>query len=67
MYELRSNVIKTTHEQKGRLEANHLLLTDGVPTDDTRSAIQEWKQNWQKSTNLVAISFGQETDPFSVN
>ncbi|SHE70631.1 TerY-C metal binding domain-containing protein [Pedobacter caeni] len=62
MYELRSNIIKTTHEQKGDWKPIIFLLTDGVPTDDTRSAIQEWKLNWQKSTNLVAISFGQETD-----
>lgn len=62
MYELRNNIVKTTYEQKGDWKPIIFLFTDGVPTDDTQKAISEWKQNWQKTANLVAISFGDETD-----
>jgi uncharacterized protein YegL len=62
MSELKRNTIKTTVDQKGDWKPIVFLFTDGVPTDDTQSAISEWKQNWQRSTNLVAVSFGSETD-----
>jgi uncharacterized protein YegL len=62
MYELRRNIVKTTYEQKGDWKPIVFLFTDGVPTDDTRTAITEWKENWQRTANMVAISFGSETD-----
>ncbi|UUC44698.1 TerY-C metal binding domain-containing protein [Flavobacterium cerinum] len=62
MYELRSNVVKTTYEKKGDWKPIVFLFTDGVPTDDTSAAIREWKENWQKSANMIAISFGENTD-----
>ncbi len=62
MFELRKNIVKTTYEVKGDWKPIVFLFTDGVPTDDTKSAIQEWKDNWQRTANLVAISFGEETD-----
>jgi uncharacterized protein YegL len=62
MYELRKNIVKTTMEQKGDWKPIVFLFTDGVPTDDTKAAIQEWKQNWQRTANMVAVSFGDETD-----
>jgi uncharacterized protein YegL len=62
MFELRKNTIKTTYEQKGDWKPIVFLFTDGVPTDDTKTAIAEWKQNWQRTANMVAISFGDETD-----
>lgn len=62
MHELRKNTVKTTFEQKGDWKPIIFLFTDGVPTDDTKNAINEWKLNWQKTANLVAISFGDETD-----
>lgn len=62
MYELRRNIIKTTPEQKGDWKPIVFLFTDGVPTDDTTNAIKEWKQNWQRSSNMVAVSFGEETN-----
>ncbi len=62
MHELRTNIVKTTYEVKGDWKPIVFLFTDGVPTDDSQTAINEWKQNWQRTANLVAISFGNETD-----
>ncbi len=62
MYDLRKNIVKTTADQKGDWKPIIFLFTDGVPTDDTKPAFNEWKQNWQKQTNLVAVSFGEATD-----
>jgi len=62
MFELRKNIVKTTMEQKGDWKPIVFLFTDGVPTDDTKTAISEWKQNWQRTANMVAISFGDGTD-----
>ncbi|AXB56687.1 TerY-C metal binding domain-containing protein [Flavobacterium fluviale] len=62
MYELRSNIVKTTYEVKGDWKPIVFLFTDGVPTDDTQAAISEWKNNWQRTANLIAVSFGNETD-----
>jgi uncharacterized protein YegL len=62
MYELRKNQVKTTYEQKGDWKPIVFLFTDGVPTDDTAVAIDEWKKNWQRTANMVAVSFGEEAD-----
>lgn len=62
MFELRRNFVPTTYERKGDWKPIVFLLTDGVPTDDARAAINEWKQNWKRSCNLVAINFGNEAD-----
>ena len=62
MYELRSNIVKTTMERKGDWKPIVFFFTDGVPTDDSKAVIAEWKQNWQRSANMVAICFGEETD-----
>jgi uncharacterized protein YegL len=62
MFELRKNIVKTTIENKGDWKPIIFLLTDGVPTDDTKIAISEWKKNWQKKANMVAVSLGNITD-----
>lgn len=62
MFELRKNIVKTTLEQKGDWKPLVFLFTDGAPTDDSRGAIVEWRQNWQRSANMVAIALGDQTD-----
>ena len=60
MKELKVNIVKTTAEIKGDWKPIIFLFTDGVPTDETKTAIAEWNQKWRKSSNLVAVSFGDE-------
>ena len=62
MHELRTNIVKTTYEIKGDWKPIVFLFTDGVPTDDSKAAINEWKQNWQRTANLIAVSFGNNAD-----
>jgi uncharacterized protein YegL len=62
MFELRKNIVKTTLDQKGDWKPIVFLFTDGVPTDDTKSAITEWRQSWGRTANMVAVSFGDETN-----
>ncbi len=62
MFEMRRSVIRTTAEQKGDWKPIIFLFTDGVPTDDTTAVVQEWKSAWGGKANLVAISFGKDTD-----
>ena len=65
MYELKKNIVPTTAEQKGDWKPIVFLFTDGVPTDsqsDLQAVISEWKQNRQRTANLVAVSFGKHTD-----
>ncbi|WP_337044931.1 TerY-C metal binding domain-containing protein [Emticicia sp. 17c] len=62
MFELRRNVVTTTYERKGDWKPIVFLFTDGVPTDDAKPAIAEWKKNWGKTANMIAISFGDEAN-----
>lgn len=62
MFELKRNIVKTTMEVKGDWKPIIFLFTDGVPTDDSSAAIKEWKQNWQRSAHMVAVSFGDEAN-----
>ncbi|WP_299678853.1 TerY-C metal binding domain-containing protein [uncultured Tenacibaculum sp.] len=62
MHDLRKNLVKTTATQKGDWKPIVFLFTDGVPTDDTTKAIEEWNNNWRKTANLVAVSIGDGTD-----
>ena len=62
MFELRRNIVKNTAERKGDWKPLVFLFTDGVPSDDARGGIAEWKNNWQKSANMVAVSLGDGSD-----
>ncbi len=60
--ELDANIVRTTQDTKGDWKPIIFLLTDGVPTDDTSSAITRWKHKWQRSSNLVAVTLGNNSD-----
>lgn len=62
MYDLRKNIVKTTAEQKGDWKPIVFLFTDGVPTDDSSVAVNEWNNNWKRTANLVAVSLGDGAD-----
>jgi len=62
MFELSKNTVKNTYERKGDWKPIVFLFTDGVPTEDCTAAVKEWKQNWQLDVNLIAVSFGNDTD-----
>jgi uncharacterized protein YegL len=62
MHSLRKNIVKTTREQKGDWKPIVFLFTDGSPTDESSIAIKEWKQNWSKTANLIAVALGEGAD-----
>jgi uncharacterized protein YegL len=62
MYELRIKISKITYESKDDCKPIVFLFTDGTTTDDSKSAINEWKQNWQKAANLIVVPFGNKTN-----
>jgi uncharacterized protein YegL len=59
---INNDTTPTTSKQKGDWKPIIFLCTDGVPTDNCITAINEWKKNWQNKANLIAISVGEETD-----
>ncbi len=62
MFELRRNLVKTTADTKGDWKPIVFLFTDGVPTDNTTMAINEWNKNWKRTANIVAVSLGSGVD-----
>jgi uncharacterized protein YegL len=58
MFEMRKNYVPTTPEKKGDWKPIVFLFSDGAPTDNPISAINEWKQNWSGKCSLIAISLG---------
>jgi uncharacterized protein YegL len=58
MFEMSKNYVPTTPEKKGDWKPIVFLFSDGVPTDNPQSAINEWKQNWAGKSSLIAISLG---------
>jgi uncharacterized protein YegL len=62
MHELRKSLIKTTPDVKGDWKPIVFLFTDGSPTDESSAAIKEWKKNWSRTANMIAVALGDETD-----
>lgn len=58
MFEMRKNYAPATPERKGDWKPIVFLFSDGVPTDNPQSAINEWKLNWSNKSSLIAISLG---------
>ena len=62
MDDIKQSVKKTTLEEKGDWKPIIFLFTDGNPTDDYEKSFDQWNQKYRKSTNLVIISLGNNTD-----
>lgn len=56
-----SEIVKTTPERKGDYKPLIFVLTDGQPTDEWRSAVQQFKRN-HKSVIIYAIGCGDDVD-----
>lgn len=62
MAELDRTLVPSTSDRKGDWKPVVFLLTDGVPTDDTRDAIDLWQRKYRDRVNLVAVSVGGQAD-----
>lgn len=61
---LSTELVKTTPDQKGDYKPLVFILTDGQPTDEWKSAVDQFKRN-HKSAMVYAIGCGDDID-FSV-
>ncbi len=62
MNDMDTSLVKTTMEAKGDWKPIIFLFTDGNPTDDVSAAFDKWNSKYRKSTNLIAISLGDNAD-----
>ncbi|MDR3245664.1 MAG: VWA domain-containing protein [Prevotellaceae bacterium] len=62
MNDISSSIKKTTLDEKGDWKPIVFLFTDGNPTDNFDSSFERWNQKYRKSTNLIVISLGNNTD-----
>ncbi len=66
MNDLDRNIQKTTLEVKGDWKPIIFVFTDGAPTDDPTSVINKWNSKYRNSTNLIAITLGEDIDTSSL-
>lgn len=62
MKDIDMSVKRTTLEEKGDWKPIIFLFTDGNPTDLVDNAFSQWNAKYRRSTNLVAISLGDNID-----
>jgi uncharacterized protein YegL len=62
MNDISNSVKKTTLDEKGDWKPIVFLFTDGNPTDDFDSSFARWNQKYRRSTNLIVVSLGQNTE-----
>lgn len=60
--ELDSSLRKTTAEIKGDWKPIIFLFSDGNPTDNYITSLDNWTQKYKSKTNLIVISLGDNTD-----
>lgn len=60
--DLDKNIIKNSPDQKGDWKPIIFLFTDGNPTDKYLSSFSHWEKKNKKSTSIVAVSLGENTD-----
>lgn len=62
MRQIDSAVVRTTAERKGDWKPIVYLFTDGKPTDNPASAIEDWKANYANKATMIAVSMGRDAD-----
>ena len=58
MNEIDKSVTANTAEQKGDWRPLVFVMTDGVPTDDVKAALNRWEVSYKSRVSMVAVSIG---------
>ena len=59
MDQMDTQLRKASPDQKGDWKPIIYLMTDGKPTDNIDTAIQRWKDSYERRAQLVAVGIGQ--------
>lgn len=62
MHAIDKDIVKTTYEVKGDWKPIVFFFTDGIPTDNCESTVNQWISKYKSKTNMVAISIGENTN-----
>lgn len=62
MDQMSKEVRKSSKDEKGDWKPIVFIFTDGSATDDPRSAIKRWQNEWAKHCSLTVVTFGNSAD-----